>query len=256
MGSTIVREAPTEVFEITGAIAAAGETAVGKSLREAAIADLDLQVQAPSELRQQLAASDVCVSFTSASAELSNLPAVVEAGRPLVLGTTGFTPSQAESVRSSVLGRIPAVFTSNFSIGANLLFAMASVLRGLPSNFDISLLEIHHSGKADAPSGTAQTLAEIVSQARGYSKTVHGRVGASKRARDELEISSIRGGGMPGDHEILAFGPHEMLRFEHLSFSRSAFAQGALLAASWLATGGRDPRAYTMLDVLDLGIPR
>jgi len=249
MGSTIIKEAPTDRFEVTGAVAAEGEPGIGKTLRELGLADVDLQVQSPESLSEQLKGSDVCISFTSAAAEVANLPKVVSAGKPFVLGTTGFSKTQEGWVVNSLNGRLATVMASNFSIGANMLFAMASTLKSLPQDFDVSIMEMHHSGKADAPSGTAKTIADIVSEARGYSKTVHGREGLSKRSREELEVSSFRGGGMPGEHAIFAFGPHEMLKFEHVAFSRSAFSQGALLAAGWI-TQAREPRVYNMLEVL------
>jgi 4-hydroxy-tetrahydrodipicolinate reductase len=250
MGSTIIRDAPPDRFEITGAVAAEGEQGIGKSLRELGLADQDVRVQPPASLGQQLKTSDVCVSFTSAAAELANVQTVVSAGRPFVLGTTGFTNAQEDLILSALNGKLPTVMASNFSVGVNMLFAMASSLKALPSSFDVSILEMHHSGKADAPSGTAKTMADIVSRARGYSRTVHGREGLSKRSREELEVASFRGGGMPGEHAVFAFGPNEMLKFEHTAFSRSAFSQGALLAAEWLAQG-REPKVYSMLDVLD-----
>jgi 4-hydroxy-tetrahydrodipicolinate reductase len=249
MGGTIIREAPRDRFEITGAVAAEGESAIGRSLRELGLADLDLRVQAPDSLARQLESSDVCVSFTVAAAEIANIPTVVASGKPLVVGTTGFTESQAVGVVSSLNGKIPAVMTSNFSIGANVLFAMASSLKNLPEGFDISILEMHHAGKADAPSGTAKTLADIVAKERGYTKTVYGRSGMSKRSPEELEVVSLRGGGIPGEHVVFAFGPYETIRLEHSAFSRSTFAQGALYAAGWISAG-REPRVYSMLDVL------
>lgn len=249
MGGTIIREAPQDAFEVTAAIAAAGDSGMGRTLRELGTANIDVQVQPPEALSRGLESSDVCISFTSAAAELLNLPTIVSAGKPLVLGTTGFTDEQRKQVVGWIAGKIPAVMTSNFAIGANMLFAIAGTLRNLPKDFDISVVEMHHSGKADAPSGTAVTIADIISKARGYSKTVHGRSGMSKRSRDEIEVSSLRGGGTPGVHEIYAFGPNEMLKFEHLALSRSVFAQGALLAANWV-TQGRDPGVYSMLDVL------
>ncbi len=249
MGGTIIRDAPSESFEITGAVAAAGEPVIGRSLRELGLSQSELRVQSPQSLAQLLSQSDVCVSFTTAEAELTNLPTVVAAGRPLVIGTTGFTEAQADSVVSSLTGKISTVMTSNFSVGANMLFAVASSLKNLPAGFDISILETHHSGKADAPSGTAKTLASIITRERGYSKTVNGRSGMSRRAPDELEVVSLRGGGMPGEHIIFAFGPNETLRFGHEVFSRSTFSQGALLAAKWLYSG-REPKVYSMLDVL------
>jgi 4-hydroxy-tetrahydrodipicolinate reductase len=169
-----------------------------------------------------------------------------------VIGTTGFTPAQKQELEKAITGRVPAVMTSNFSVGANMLFGLASSLRSLPREFDVSIMEAHHSGKADAPSGTALRLGEIVSKARGYSSNIHGRSGISKRQQGELEIVSLRGGGAPGEHAIFAFGPHEVLKLEHTVYSRSAFAQGALVAAEWVSTG-MEKRIYSMLDVLGFG---
>jgi 4-hydroxy-tetrahydrodipicolinate reductase len=253
MGGTIIREAPADRFVITGAVAAANESAIGKTLKELGVADIDLNVTSPVSLREVLTTADVCLSFTSPAAEVENLPSVTASGRPLILGTTGFSDAQQAYVLETLDTRIPCVMASNFSIGANMLFAMASTLKSLPGDFDVSVLEMHHAGKADAPSGTAKTIAEAVSKARGYSTTVYGRSGVSKRAKGELEVASFRGGGMPGEHAIYAFGPNEMLKFEHLAFSRSAFAQGALLAATWIAQN-RKPRVFSMLDVLGFSL--
>ena len=249
MGSTIIREAPAERFRVTGAVAAEGEDSVGRTLGELGIADSDLKVVTPASLPEVLASSDVCLSFTGPSAEVANLPSVVAASRPFILGTTGFTDAQRAQVLDALRDRVPCVMASNFSIGANMLLVIASTLKSLPPDFDVSVLEMHHSGKADAPSGTAKTIADEIAAVRGYTTNVYGRSGLSKRAKGELEIASFRGGGMPGEHSIYAFGPYEMLKFEHLAFSRSAFAQGALLAAAWL-TQGRQPGIYSMLDVL------
>jgi 4-hydroxy-tetrahydrodipicolinate reductase len=249
MGGTILRDAPADSFEITGAVAAAGEPGVGRTLRELGTANIDVRVRGPEVLGELLQQSDVCISFTAAAAEVANLPAVVESRRPFVLGTTGFTDEQTRWIVDSVTGKIPMVMASNFSIGANVLFAIAATLKSLPRDFDISIMEAHHSGKADAPSGTAITIADIVSKARGYTRRVHGRSGMSKRTPDELEVISLRGGGVPGLHEIYAFGPSEMLKFEHLALSRSVFAQGALLASRWVAES-REPGVYSMQDVL------
>jgi 4-hydroxy-tetrahydrodipicolinate reductase len=253
MGGTLIREAPADRFVVTGAVAAEGEAAIGKTLRELAIADADVRVAPPSSLSGLLESADVCLSFTSAAAEVANVPLIAAAGRPFILGTTGFSESQQAFVLETLSGKVPCVMASNFSIGANMLFAMAAMLKNLPAEFDVSVLEMHHSGKADAPSGTAKTIADAVSKARGYSSTVYGRSGMSKRAKGELEIASFRGGGMPGEHAIYAFGPNEVLKFEHMAFSRSAFATGALLAASWIAQD-RKPRIYSMLDVLGFNL--
>jgi 4-hydroxy-tetrahydrodipicolinate reductase len=252
MGTLIAREASRERFEITGAVAAQDDPGLGKTLRELGARDSDTRVSPPSRLAELLGRSDVCISFTSAQAEMSNLKAVVEGAVPYVSGTTGLTPQQRKEVEDTLTGKVPAVIASNFSVGANLLIAMSAALKALPQGFDVSIVEAHHSGKADAPSGTAVSIAREVSKARGYTKIVSGRSGASKRAPDELEVSSLRGGGTPGIHRVHAFGPHEMLTLEHLAFSRSAFALGALHAAEWVSAKGREPRVYGMADVLGL----
>ena len=252
MGGLIAREAPAERFEITGAVAAPNDPGVGKTLRDLGARDSDTKVSPPSGLAGLLAKSDVCISFTSAQAEVSNLRTVVEGGIPYVSGTTGLTPQQRTEANAALTGKVPAVIASNFSVGANLLIAMSAALKALPQGFDVSIVEAHHSGKVDAPSGTALSIAQEVSKARGYTKTVSGRSGASKRAPDELEVTSLRGGGTPGIHTVHAFGPHEMITLEHVAFSRSAFALGALHAAEWVTAEGREPRVYNMADVLGL----
>ena len=252
MGTLIAREAPGDRFEMTGAVAAPDDPGLGKTLRDLGAGRSGTKVSPPSSLAELLRGSDVCISFTSAQAELGNLRTIAEGGIPYVSGTTGLTPQQRLEVDVALTGRVPAVIASNFSVGANLLIAMSAALKALPQGFDVSIVEAHHSGKADAPSGTALSIANEVSKARGYTKTVSGRSGASKRAPGELEVSSLRGGGTPGIHTVHAFGPHEMLTLEHLAFSRSSFALGALHAAEWVSAKGRERRVYGMADVLGL----
>jgi 4-hydroxy-tetrahydrodipicolinate reductase len=252
MGTLIAREATTNRFEITGAVAAPDDPGVGKALRELGAGNSGTKVSPPSRLAELLRGSDVCISFTSAQAEMSNLRTVAQGGVPYVSGTTGLAPQQRKEVEAALTGKVPAVIASNFSAGANLLVAMSAALKALPKGFDVSIVEAHHSGKADAPSGTALSIAQEVSKARGYTKTVSGRSGISKRAPDELEVTSLRGGGTPGIHTVHAFGPHEMITLEHVAFSRSGFALGALTAAEWVTAKGREPRVYGMADVLGL----
>jgi 4-hydroxy-tetrahydrodipicolinate reductase len=252
MGTLIATEAPKDRFVITGAVAAPDDRGIGRTLSQLGVRESDIEVSAPSRLPSLLRESDVCVSFTSAQAEMKNLPDVVEAGVPFVMGTTGFTPEERSKIISSLSGRVPAVVASNFSIGANLLIALSAALESLPRGWDVSIVEAHHSGKADAPSGTALSIAEAASKARKYTRMVHGRSGTSKRTPEEIEVVSLRGGGTPGVHTVFAFGPHEMLKMEHVAFSRSSFALGALQAAEWVSAKGREPRVYGMAEVLGL----
>jgi 4-hydroxy-tetrahydrodipicolinate reductase len=121
--------------------------------------------------------------------------------------------------------------------------------KAFPSEYDFSITEIHHTGKKDAPSGTAKEIARIVSSFKDYNKVIYGREGLSLRKSDELEILSLRTGGVPGVHNLVIAGPYEMIRIEHTAFSRSVFAQGALYAAEWVYKQS-ESRIYSMEDVL------
>ena len=185
------------------------------------------------------------------AAEVINIPIVANAGKRIILGTTGFTPEQNRQVVAAMTGKVPAVFSPNYSVGVNILFKLAESLKAFPQGFDFSLSEIHHTGKKDAPSGTAKKLEQIISQARGYNKTVYGREGISPRQPAELESVALRAGGVPGIHDVIVAGPYEMLRIEHTAFSRNVFAQGAIVAAEWLSRQN-EPKVFSMADVLGL----
>jgi len=249
MGSTLLREAVNRDYRIVGAVAASDDVAVGKSLAKAGVCSSDIKIVAPSNLRKAAEPADVYISFTSPTAEVSNLPVVADLGKRIVMGTTGFTDEQMRKIRNVVSGKVPAVFAPNFALGVNILFKLAQLCKAFPPDYDFSITEIHHTGKKDAPSGTAKKLGEIVSAVRGYSKVVHGREGLSRRAPKELEVLSLRAGGVPGVHNLIIAGPHEMLRIEHTAFSRNVFAQGALYAAEWVHKQTK-PGIYSMADVL------
>lgn len=251
MGSAIINEAIAKGHQIVGAIEAQNSPTVGRRLRELGISNSDIIVQSADNLQQALADADVYVSFTVPIADLANIPIVVDHGKRIILGTTGFTPDQNRQIVEFLSGRIPAVFSPNYSVGVNILLKLTEALKAFPSGFDFSLSEIHHSGKRDAPSGTAKKLEQIISQVRGYNKTVYGREGISPRESKELESVALRTGGVPGIHEIIVAGPNEMLRIEHIAFNRNVFAQGAVLAVDWISKQ-TEPKIYSMADVLGL----
>ena len=172
-------------------------------------------------------------------------------GKRIILGTTGFTEEQNRVIRAAVESKVPAVFSPNYSVGVNVLFKLAEVLKAFPQEYNFSISEIHHTAKKDAPSGTAVKLGEIVSGIRGYTATVHGREGTSLRKPNEIEITSMRAGGVPGIHDLIVAGPYEMLKIEHTAFSRNVFAQGAVYAAEWLSKQ-TNPGIYSMATALGL----
>jgi 4-hydroxy-tetrahydrodipicolinate reductase len=251
MGGAVIAEAISKEHQIVGAVEAQNARAVGRSLRELGIANSETVIVGSDNVSEAVRDADVYISFTTPSAEIVNVPVVANIGKRIILGTTGFTPEQNRQVVAAMTGKVPAVFSPNYSVGVNILFKLAEGLKAFPQGYDFSLSEIHHTGKKDAPSGTAKKLEQIVSQIRGYSKTVYGREGISPRQPSELESVAIRAGGVPGIHDLIVAGPFEMLRIEHIAFSRNALAQGAIYAAVWLSKQN-DPKVFSMADVLGL----
>jgi 4-hydroxy-tetrahydrodipicolinate reductase len=251
MGNAIIAEAASKGHQIVGAIEAPNNLSVGKTLRQLGVTNSDTQIMSSDRLKEAVQDADTYVSFTAPAAEVVNIPIVADLGKRIILGTTGFTPEQNRQVVAAMSGKVPAVFSPNYSVGVNILFKLAEALKAFPEEYDFSISEIHHIGKKDAPSGTAKKLGEIVADARGYTKVVSGREGISPRQAGELEITALRVGGVPGIHDLVVAGPYEILRIEHTAFSRSVFAQGAVYAAEWLSKQN-EPRVYSMADVLGL----
>jgi len=251
MGQAIIHEAVAKGHQISGAIEAPNCPVLGKSLQELGLCNSETKLLSSEQIREAVADSDVFISFSAPAADIVNVPIVAGMGKRIILGTTGFTVDQNKQIIEILTGKVPAVFSPNYSVGVNILFKLAEQLKAFPKGYDVSLSEIHHTGKKDAPSGTAKKLEQIVSQARNYSKTLYGREGLSPRQPTELESVAIRAGGVPGIHDIIVAGPNEMLRIEHTAFSRNVFAQGAILAAEWLSSQFQ-PKVYTMADVLGL----
>jgi 4-hydroxy-tetrahydrodipicolinate reductase len=251
MGNAVIHEAVTKGHQIVGAVEASTSLSVGKSLRELGICESETRIVSSDRLSEAARDADVYLTFTAPQAEVVNVPLVASLGKRIVLGTTGFTEEQSRQIRQAVEGKVPAVFSPNYSVGINILFKLAQALKAFPKEYNFSISEIHHTGKKDAPSGTAKKLGQIITDVRGYTRMVYGREGISPRQPEELEITALRVGGVPGIHDIIVAGPHEMLRIEHTAFSRSALAQGAVYAAEWVSRQTQ-PKIFSMEDVLGL----
>jgi 4-hydroxy-tetrahydrodipicolinate reductase len=184
--------------------------------------------------RESLRGAEVIVEFTSPSAAVPNVRAAVEAGCPIVVGTTGWLdqlPALTDWVRDHGGALLAA---ANFSVGVNAfaeIVALASRLLAGAGGFDAHLVETHHAAKKDAPSGTARTLREA----------------ASAWPKD-IPITSVRTGYVPGTHELIFDAPFETIRLTHSARDRRVFAEGALTAAAWLP--GRIG-VFSMRDVLN-----
>ena len=195
---------------------------------------------------------DVLIDFTIADAAVQNAKAAARAGTALVIGTTGFTPAQRADMAREIEGNVPAVISSNFSIGVNVFWQLLRVAAPLLSEYDIEVIEAHHRYKKDAPSGTAKTILQILDEEIGERKKQYGREGMKERQKAEIGVHVVRGGDIVGDHSVLFSGNFETITLAHRAYDRSVFAQGALRAARWVVT--QEPGIYTMSDVLKLGV--
>ncbi|MDZ4702983.1 MAG: 4-hydroxy-tetrahydrodipicolinate reductase [Saprospiraceae bacterium] len=197
----------------------------------------------------RLKAVDVAIEFSRPESAFDNICRCLEAGVPVICGTTGWLDRLRE-VKALCESRKGAfLFASNFSIGVNLFFALNRQLARLMANYpqyEPGLLEIHHIHKLDAPSGTAITLAEdLIANHPKKQKWVN----TVSDVPDELSILSERIGEMPGTHEVHYASSIDTITIRHEAHSREGFAQGALVAAEWIVgkTG-----CFEMPDVLGL----
>ena len=147
------------------------------------------------------------------------------------------------------------VIATNFSTGVNTLFWLTrKAAEILGNDFDLEVVEMHHRLKKDAPSGTANTLLEILADVRKLQLETalrHGREGiVGERTHNEIGIHAIRGGDVVGDHTVIFANNGERIELTHKASSRDTFANGALRAAQWLVQ--QKPGLYDMQDVLGL----
>lgn len=172
----------------------------------------------------------------------------------LVIGTTGHTDAQVETIRKAAQF-IPIVFAPNFSVGVNTLFWLTrKATEILGPDFDLEVVEMHHHLKKDAPSGTAKRLAEILAEVRNLSynqNVMHGRHGiVGERTQAEIGMHAIRGGDVVGDHTVIYAASGERVELTHKASSRETFARGSIRAAKWASQ--QAPGLYDMQDVLGL----
>jgi 4-hydroxy-tetrahydrodipicolinate reductase len=231
---------------------------MGQTIVACASADPDFEVTAQvdlgDDLQSALPACETVIDFTQADATAALARACEQAGKILIIGTTGQDNDSRQRVAKSAR-KIPIVFAPNFSVGVNALFWLTrKAVEILGPEFDLEVVEMHHRLKKDAPSGTAKRLAEILAEVRGLSyegDTRHGRTGMiGERTATEIGLHAVRGGDVVGDHIVIFANVGERLELTHKASSRETFAKGALRAAKWATS--QPPGLYDMQDVLGL----
>lgn len=201
------------------------------------------------DIAKGIAGADAVLDFSSVEATHEVVHHAVDQRKPLVIGTTGHSREERQALLSAMAG-LPAVWSGNYSVGVNLMFALTQfAAEMLGPEYDCEIMEAHHRHKKDAPSGTAATLLGILREEsddrvaqRGPAETG----AASINAR--IGVHAIRGGDIIGDHVVIFAGSGDRLELTHRTSDRAVFARGALRAAWWIR--GQPAGLYSMQDVL------
>jgi 4-hydroxy-tetrahydrodipicolinate reductase len=244
MGCEVVRAAlEDESFALVGGVVGPGSEDLGADLGE--LCGYGKAGVAASEDPPDNA--EALIEFTTPEATVEHL----SYKRPAVIGTTGLSEAQLAEVEEAAES-VPIVLAPNMSVGVNLLREVVRELSAkLGAGYDIEIVESHHRGKVDAPSGTALLLARAAAEGRGNELdevVVYGREGRSPRQEGEIGIHALRGGAVVGEHLVIFYGSGEEVEVIHRALSRRTFAVGALRAAGFV--GAAEPGLYSMRDVL------
>lgn len=197
------------------------------------------------------AEADVIIDFSHPAMLSSMLKFATENQIPAVVATTGLDEKGLQEIRDASK-EIPVFFTANMSLGVNLISEIAKKAAAVLSpDFDIEIVEMHHNQKIDAPSGTALLLADEISSVLEnepvYEFDRHSK--RMKRSKNEIGISSVRGGTIVGEHEIIFAGTDEVIKISHSAYSKKLFANGAINAAKFIVNVKSG--LYSMKDVLE-----
>jgi 4-hydroxy-tetrahydrodipicolinate reductase len=248
MGGTLIEALENDgALTLAAALDAPGTAPIGREIGGVKVTD---------DIDAAVKACDVLIDFTRPQGTMKHLEACVKERRAMVIGTTGLSEEQTRKIRDAGK-RIAVVFSPNFAVGVNVLFAAAAqAAAALGDGYDVEIVEAHHRHKVDAPSGTALKLGEVIATAlkRSRKDFIFGRQGdTGERPGKQIAIHALRGGDIVGEHTVLFAGVGERLELTVRSQSRMTYANGAMRAAKWLR--GKPAGLYDMADVLGLKRP-
>lgn len=194
-----------------------------------------------------LSSADVAIDFSVPDSAVNNISECLNIGIPVISGTTGWLADYPKMVDLCTEKKGSFIYGSNFSLGVNIFFELNEYLAKMMANlkqYNVSMEEIHHTQKLDAPSGTAITLAEGVIKHTDYSNWT-----LETPISNEIHIEAKRIENVPGTHSIFYDSNVDQIEIKHTAHSREGFALGAVVAAEWLV--GKEG-VFTMKDVLGL----
>ena len=190
---------------------------------------------------------DVAIDFSMPNAAFGNISSCIENGVPIVSGTTGWLDDYDKAVTLCEDKKGAFIYASNFSLGVNVFFELNTYLAKMMKElkqYNVSMEEIHHTQKLDAPSGTAITLAEGVIENSDYTNWK-----LDEQGEQQIPITAKRIGKTPGTHTVSYDSTIDSIEIKHTAHNREGFSLGAVIAAEWLVgkTG-----VFKMKDVLGL----
>src|ERR1700722_15097460 len=254
MGRMLVAEiAATEGCSVAGGSEAPGSGYVNQDIGE--LAGIGRTgIPTGETVEKVIRDSDVVLEFTSPEATAEHAELAASLGTAMVIGTPGLGSGQGERVRQAAR-QIPIVWAPNMSLGVNVLLSVVEeVARRLGPDWDLEIMEMHHRGKVDAPSGTALALGRAAAAARGVlldDVATRSRDGITgPRPAGAIGFAALRGGDNIGEHHVIFAGVGEQLELTHRATNRGIYSKGAVRAALWLV--GRPPGLYGMKEVLGL----
>jgi 4-hydroxy-tetrahydrodipicolinate reductase len=223
-------------------IAIVGYGKMGKEIEQLALergwdVGLHVDINTPPVTPVQRENIDVVIHFANAQTIIEDLTPWIEAHKPIVVGTTGWSnhlPKIEALVKKHQTGLI---YASNFSLGVNIFFHLVRATAQVMDRFqdyDAFIQEIHHKNKLDSPSGTALTIGQLVLQYLHRKKELLSEPPLGKIRPEQLHLSSTRGGSVVGTHVLTFDSAADSIELKHTAKDRSGFALGSLLAADWI----------------------
>ena len=192
-------------------------------------------------------AADVVVDFSHHTAIADVLAYAKQIGATAVIGTTGHTPEEKALIYAAAK-EIPVFYAGNVSLGIAVLCRLVKQAASYFPDADIEIVEVHHTRKVDAPSGTAHMLFNAIKEVRPNAYENCGRSGEGKRTRDEIGVHALRMGNVVGIHEVHINTGNQTLVLKHESGSRAMLADGAVSAARFME--GKPAGLYDMESIL------
>ena len=217
--------------EVVGRVSIDGENGVPKTFEELGKVD-----------------ADVLIDFSHHSAVADVIAYAKENPMAVVIGTTGHTAEEKELIHAAA-EELPIFYSGNVSLGIAVLCRLAKQAASYFPDADIEIVEVHHTRKVDAPSGTAHMLFNAIKEVRPQAVENCGRAGEGKRTKDEIGISSLRMGNVVGIHEVHICTPTQVLTLKHEAVTRAMLADGGVDAARFMV--GKAKGFYNMENMLN-----